>query len=194
MTEARILCVCKEIRVADLKLVLREGDVVWLDRDVAARSRDLAFARRAGAVQVRWATRCEVSKPPQVPARPVPPWLQRLRGAVAPSRPDVEDVARRAAEEAAALSSETFRAIVREEIRSALIGLPGTGPTTVVSPRTTTAPAADVPVFIPTNIVPTEEATISVSAETTGASGVDDASAALKAARGGSRRKSTKES
>lgn len=194
MTEIRVECTCAEIRVPDLGLVLRRGDVTWLDQPVASRSKDLAFAKRAGAVQVRCVSRCAVSKPPQLPARPAPPWLRRLRAAVTPSRPDVEDVARRAAEAVATQSSEMLREIVREELRSALAFVPASTSTQApATPARRTTPALDEPLFIPTHIVPTEEAAISVSAETTGASGVDDASAALKSARGGSRRKPTKE-
>lgn len=122
-----------------------------------------------------------------------------------------------AVRQAAAATRDMLRDVVREEVRAALEARP-VGTTTmtvgvdadqireavlsalssvsVVAPQgtRTTSQAGAVdgadPVFIPTGIVPTgDKSAITVNAETSSSGGVDDASAALKAARGGSKRK-----
>lgn len=211
MTEARIECTCAEYHLPELGLVLRRGQVVWVDESKAKRSRQLTQAVRARAVQVKWVARCEVAKPVPPTPTPVPPWLRR--------KPRVAPVATPNAEESPrtpdGVTLDQVREVVREEVQRALLpvhpaaavvdldaiegvvrrtmsgfisSLPA-GAAASTSKPPTLAGTPD-PVFIPSGIVPTDtKSAITVDAETTGASVVDDASAALKAARGGSKRK-----
>lgn len=226
MTEARVECLCPEYRIPDLGLTLYRGQVEWVDAERARRSKHLADAQRAGAVQVRWAARCEVSKPAPPPsASPVPPWLARRRRVLPETPPPVapQEVARRATEAEASRTRDALRDVVREEVQKALGNLRPPEATTVKvsidpdqvrdavlsalaaapqrelvvgAPVPSRVPAppplasAAEPVFIPTGIVPAEaKAAIAVEAETSGSAAVDDAAAALKAARGTARRK-----
>lgn len=79
MKEARIECTCSEIKLPDLNLSLTRGQVVWVSEDRAAKSEDLAHAKRIKAVSVRWEERCRVAK------RPTPPWLNpKTKGRATP--------------------------------------------------------------------------------------------------------------
>lgn len=52
MLQARLTCRTNTLRIDDLGLVLTKGDVVYISRDKAASSPELATAQRAGAVVV----------------------------------------------------------------------------------------------------------------------------------------------
>lgn len=67
MREAKVTCVCLEIRLKDLNLTLREGQKIWLTHERAQLSKDLAHAKRIGAVSITWKERARVTKPPPPP-------------------------------------------------------------------------------------------------------------------------------
>jgi len=199
MIEARVECLCTVgYQLADLNLVLHKGDVQWLPAAKARVSKDLLIAERAGAVSVRWEQRCEVTKP--APPSPHPPWLQRKNRAFASPPPPPRPAPPLAdpAEDVRAM----LRDVVREEVRDALRGRGGMVSSIGMTPeavqqavlealksfgggiaRGAPAPAShpsvddSAPLFIPSG------------AETSAFNEVDDASAALKAARNTRRKK-----
>jgi len=210
MMEARVKCLCPDYRLAELGLVLHFGDVVYVPADKARLSTELQLAEKVRAVEVRWGSRCEVSK------SPVPPWLKRKNRTFTTPEPtpvNHEDLERRAKEAARQEVGETIRDVVREEIQAALrsAGVSGQAPvdtsaivdavrsalagvTVPQSRPQKSAATSEVseaePVFIPTGIVPTEtKGAIEVPSETTSGADVADSSAALKAARGRTRKK-----
>ena len=67
MREAKVTCICAEIRLKDLNLTLREGQTIWVSPERAKLSKDLDHARRIGAVSIIWKERARVTKPPPPP-------------------------------------------------------------------------------------------------------------------------------
>ena len=63
MFEARITCLTRTFQIDDLTLNMVKGDVVFIPKEVADVSPDLARAKRAGAVQVTIVQRSQISKP-----------------------------------------------------------------------------------------------------------------------------------
>lgn len=64
MREARIKCLCRSLRLPDLKLILVKGQEVSLAEGLAVASGDLATAVRIKAVQVRYVTICTTQREP----------------------------------------------------------------------------------------------------------------------------------
>lgn len=207
MKEVRIQCmVGSGHRVEDLGLQLHYNQIEYIDADKANKSKDLAWARRVGAVEVRIIVRGRMAKKLPDPPRPAPPSVRMSRPARKPPGPapaakpeiDMEEVARRA-EAAAASASERavekalagFAAqpmVSQEMLEAALRNVLGPGGVIGSTPQTAAAPPAQTPdahpVFIPMGIVPTDvKVDISVETEATEAKGLDEAAAALKAAK-----------
>lgn len=210
MMEAQIKCLCAGYRLDDLGLSLTSGQVVYVPEARARESAELRHATKVRAVEVRWGSRCEVSK------APAPPWLKRKTRSFPTPEPVVsrDEIERQAKEVARREVGESLRDIIREELQQALrsavpastsvnvtpvdtnaivdavraafgSGAPGA---TVSGPRATTV--SDEPLFIPTGIVPTEtKGAIEIPSTTSSGDEVSDTAAALKAARGRSRKK-----
>lgn len=195
MTEARVECLCTTYNIPELGLELHKGEVVWVAEGRARTSEELAIAKRAGAISVRWEERCIVSR------SPTPPFLKR-RPAVpsfaTPTTPVVDHT------EVASKTAEALRDVVRQELQEALKGFVGQKPDADAigaAVRQALASAgrgdvrapvigSDAPVFIPTKITSDDTKTsINVTTETSGSSSVEDAAAMLKAARAGRKAK-----
>lgn len=208
MIEAKIQCLCTEYNFPLWGISLRKGEVVWINEGIAKSSEELAIAKRAHAVSVKYEERCAVSRPSIVPpylkGRPKVPLFAAPPPIV--STVDHQDVANRTA--------EALRGMVQEEIRNALAGqaVPSVDHAAIGDtvrkamasamadmPRGTTGRAVsivdgDVPVFIPSQITSTDtKSDIRVTTETTGSSSVEDTAALLKAARAGGRKPKNKE-
>lgn len=212
MMEAQIKCLCADYRIPDLGLVLTMGQVVYVPEAKARGSEELRLAMKVRAVEVRWGSRCEVSK------APAPPWLKRkARTFPTPepvvSRDEIERQAKEIARREVGESLRDIRDIIREELQQALRSAAPATPTVNVTSVDTAAiveavraalgsapsgaapgprapKAADEPMFIPSGIVPTEtKGAIEIPAATSSSDGVADAAAALKVARSRSRKK-----
>lgn len=192
MTEARIECTCPSFNIADINLLVRRGDVVWVSEEIARSSEDLRLAVRSGAVSVVYARRCSVSRSP-------PPPNVRMnraqRGGFVRTT-----VSAPAAEPAAPTPAQGFDARAIEEaiangISKAIQGLvasgslvPGNGVVggTPVARSTGLASAVvtSEPVYIPSNLVPSDNAaTITVAESSSEGTDLEAAAAALKATR-----------
>jgi len=66
MTEVRVQCVCTAIQLPDLGEKLFRGDVLFLSKDRADRSKDLALARANRAVICTEIVRCHETRPAPV--------------------------------------------------------------------------------------------------------------------------------
>ena len=75
MTEARILCRTRTLRIGDLGLTMLRGEVVYLPLEQASKSKDLKVARQAQAVEVTNVQRARETRapgtPPPVPRKPI---------------------------------------------------------------------------------------------------------------------------
>lgn len=198
MTEARVECLCTTYNIPELGLELRKGDVAWVAEGRARTSEELAIAKRAGAISVRWEERCTVSR------SPTPPFLKRRPAVPSFASPAAAPVVDHA--EVASKTAEALRDVVRQELQEALKGLSVGQKTDVdaigAAVRQALAGAgrgdvrapvigSDAPVFIPTKITSDDTKTsINVTTETSGSSSVEDAAAMLKAARAGRKAKS----
>jgi len=209
MKEAQIKCLCPDYRIPDLGLVLTFGQVVYVPEDKARQSQELRLATKVRAVEVRWGSRCEVSK------APAPPWLKRKARNFPTQEPTVthEEIERRAKEAARREVGESLRDIIREELQQAMKSMVAAPPTvthvTGADPEAIVAAVraalgdrapmsgaarapkvSDEPLFIPTGIVPTEtKGAVEIPSETSSGEDVADTAAALKAARGRTRKK-----
>jgi hypothetical protein len=124
MMEARIECKIREYPIADLGLMLRRGQIEWVDATKAKGSKELTHAVRIGAVSVRYEERFKVAKHPDPPPRRAPPsvGMSRPRRKTAPkasppAQPvvDTEAIAKRA-EEAARKAAREEGAATRAEL------------------------------------------------------------------------------
>jgi hypothetical protein len=216
MKEARIECLVREFPIHDLKLRLRKGQVEFVDETKAKGSKDLANARRLGAVRVRFVERSRVSKQP--PRNPPPPNVRlkkARRGGGKPPAPapaptvDMDEVRRVAREEARAGAKEGVEEALADfkgqpgvdqaTIEAALRNvLPGYSVPAASSGGTSSAPAPvkakgpEEPVFIPKAIVSKDAKELEVSSESSDAGDLDAAAAALKAAKPKRKRTSRK--
>jgi len=197
--EARIECLCPEYHITDMGIRFRRGESVWVSEEAARSSEELLLAVRSGAVSVVYARRCSVSRSPS------PPNVRLNRaqrsGFIArtlssepqptPERPD--QAPPQANVDAGAIEAAIARGVTKAIegliLSGALVpGGRGSSPTVVIG---TAAPvvSSDAPVYIPSNIVPTGDATtITVAQTSSGGADLDEAAAALKATR---KRKST---
>lgn len=202
MIEARITCLTAEFIVADLGMTLNYGDEVYISEGKARKSRDLKTGRRAGAVRVDYVQRYTMSKPPKPPARPLPPHVRMTRRGFKAGPPDTTASPESAKPQPSTPPKEDPRveALQREiaELRKVIQDLPGqmakalaaqAGPGTVHQTSRAPVPSGDEgghdePVFIPSNIVRKgEKAEVKVKSGSTKADGLDDAAAALRAAK-----------
>ena len=184
MVEARIQCQCPSYVLSDLGLHLHQGDVVWVSPDKISASVELRFARSIGAVSVSYVQRCQVYRAPPPPTvrlkrRTTPP-AQATAPAPAPSM------------DSTALEDAVARGVAKAvaELVSSGILIPGPRVDPVVVPSRTGAPTPvftatmNEPVYIPSNLVPTDASTtINVSSTESEGTDLDEASAALKASR-----------
>jgi len=192
--EARIECLCPEYHVTDMGIRFRRGESVWVSEEAARSSEELMVAVRSGAVSVVYARRCSVSRSPS------PPNVRMNRaqraGFIArtfPEQPQRTEPAPQASVDAGAIEEAIARGVTKAIegliLSGALVpGGRGSSPSVVIG---TAAPvvSSDAPVYIPSNIVPTGDATtITVAQTSSGGAELDEAAAALKATR---KRKST---
>lgn len=207
MKEIEITCLCRDIRLPDLGLVLTKGQVEHVEATLAKASRDLTQARQVGAVAVREVQRVRERRLPQgdpprhvfpkskKPMPPPPPAVIHPYSRPGESAtPRVGGVTPNTVTVQAVVDMGGLRQVVREEVSGALKDaiLQGLGPVSVgaaVRGRTV-APILDDraafpddgPTFIPDRIVPEgAKADIKVKAEETEDSGVNAAANALKA-------------
>lgn len=198
MKEAEITCLINRLRLADLNLDMVRGQQVRVPETQARASADLERFSRLGGVLVRYVEVAQVlrrtaAEVAQVLRRP-PPWSP-------PRTPPPQEVP------SGGVSIEQVRVIVREELEEfkaqllleLRLMLRDLRPVMSPAPQgvslapqggATQAPEEFIPVFIPARIGGDElKAEINVAAENTTSATVDDAAAALRAARG--RKKNT---
>ena len=182
MIESRIECLCFEINIPGVGL-LKRGQILWTAESVARSNPNVEHARQIGAVSVRYVERCQVSRMP-LPARlkqhaklPTP----NVVAPVAPSAPPppvglrAEDVASLVREAVSREVMPQLASVIREELSRVPNVINNIS--NVVSAKT--APS-DEPVFIPSNLVPTEGADITLKSEESSSGNLDDASEALR--------------
>jgi hypothetical protein len=207
------------------------GDVVFVERPKARRSKNLEEAKRIGAVKVTYIERSRMSKAP--PRSPPPPNVRLPRGVgrkaagTPPAAPapvagvDMGEIRRIAREEARAGAREGVAEGVEAGVKAALAGfqaptgqaisqdmleaalrnvLPSISVTNNAAPPSGARTAAkaptgpEEPVFIPKSIVDKDaKAELKTEADEGADTGLDEAAAALKAAKGtGGRKKRTR--
>lgn len=207
MIEARIQCLCNEYNFPLWNISLHKGEVVWINEDVAKGSDELALAKRARAVSVKYEERCAVSRPSFVPPflnrRPKVPSFAAPPPVMVATPVDHQEVANRTAEAlrgmvqeeiqkalAGQAASSVDHAAIGETVRKAMASAMADMPKATQAARPVSTVAGDVPVFIPSQITPSDtKSDIRVTTETTGSSSVEDTAALLKAARAGGRKK-----
>ena len=137
MKEASITCVTHEWVIPDLGLSMKKGQVEYKDAQQARQSKDLAEARRIGAVRVEFVERSRMAKkPPTAPRHPGPPNVRLGRGVrrqppqppPTPQVVDMDEIRRIAREEARAGAREGAAEGVEAGVRAALASLPAAGP------------------------------------------------------------------
>ena len=194
MKEARITCKTRTVKIADLDIDMVRGDVMFVPAEAASGSADLRVMQGAGAVEVYYVqrsreTRRRVLAPPHGPRIP----LKKRKAIVTVKSHEIDEdaLADKLMERLMPFVGQRVSGDVMErmqatlddsmqQIRQALQGTVGVRPG--VSPGT----MVDAPeiAFIPEGIVGAVEGTVEVQeAESEGSGGVDDAAAALKAAR-----------
>lgn len=190
MIESRIECLCFEINIPGVG-VLRRGQILWLGESTARTNPNVEHARQIGAVSVRYVERCQVSRMP-LPARlkqharlpapnaPVTPQAPKAE----PAAVSTEDMASMVREIARAESVAVVRevvpqlaSVIREELSRVSNNVVVNNVSVAPAPKT--APS-DEPVFIPSNLVPTESADINLKSEESSSGNLDDASEALR--------------
>lgn len=197
MREAKIKCLTNRYIIPSLGLVLRKGDEVFLSEEKARQSKELALATRNGAVMVEYVERYKVKKPPSPP----PPHVRMSRpgrGGVMrtpePAPPSPDPTPEKDAEALVQAVQDDLKAELAE-IKTLLKDLMSKGvqaPATATKDRQGTKRVKeDEPLFIPDKIVD-KSVDIKVSSEESNMDGLDDTVAALKAAKGGTRRRRTK--
>jgi hypothetical protein len=184
MTEARIECLCPSFYLSDLNLALRKGDIVWVLEETARSSEDLRFAVRSGAASVVYARRCSVSRSPPPPNvrmnRSQRNGFVRISG-IQSERPETpilvpQGVDAKALEEAIANGvAKAIQGLVASGAFGPSIGAPVVNNTPVV--------VSSDPVYIPSNLVPASDTTITIAKSSSEGADLEAASAALKATR-----------
>lgn len=197
MIEVEITCICPRIKVQDLGLTLTKGDVVHVSHEQARLSKDLEVARMASGVVTRFVKRCE-NRRFEEDARPkAPPHRGPGRKLVEATRPDSAVV--RGPVAFTGSPQEPVTVVLREELRAlrhelveavqAAAQQSWGKPPSHDSVPSGAAPVLPVlphsnPVFIPSNLVNTSvQMDITSTKSESESSGVEDAAAALKAAR-----------
>ena len=210
MKEARIECITQEFPIRDLGLKMKQGDVAFVEESAARTSADLAYARRIGAVRVRYVERSRMTKKPS-PSNPPPPNVRRIhqtrRTKTTSPVPtvDMEEIRRVAREEAKVGAREGVKEALKDfqgrpgidqatleaALRNVLPKITSTPRTTPAKPST--SPSPDEPVYIPKNIVSKDNSSeLSTKSEEGDAGDIDAAAAALKSKKGTSRRRRKK--
>lgn len=200
MIEARVECLCVEFNLPDINLQLRRNDVFWVAEDVARSSADLRMAVRSGAVAVLYTRRCAVHRSPPPPHVRLPRNTGKRFVPTFEARP-VETPAP-APVQSVTIDHQSIEDAIARGVASAIQGLlasgafvpagsGGSGSGSTVRAGNYGAPlvSTDDPVYIPSNLVPTEQGNmISVSETSLEGSDLNESAAALKAQR---KRKST---
>jgi len=194
MKEARITCKTRTVKIADLDIDMVRGEVVFIPVETASASTDLRVMQGAKAVEVFYVQRSQETRqhaPSAPPGRGTPPKKRKAIVTVKGHEIDEDALADKLMERLMPFVGQRVSGDVMErmqatlddsmqQIRQALQGTVGVRPG--VSPGT----MVDAPeiAFIPEGIVGAVEGTVEVQeAESEGSGGVDDAAAALKAAR-----------
>ena len=200
MIEARITLangVTSPIRIPDLGLILRLGEVRWADEKRVRKSICVEALIRAGKIRVSYERR---NKKPMSNPTPKPsihsvtmtrPATRVLTVAGAPSAPSV-DVEKLAAAVASAMAAQVqpaqpdttlLASMIERAVESAMakvsISVAGSGAGVVTQAAVMNGP--EEPVYIPSNIVGDKPVDIKTTAGVSDASGLDDAARALKA-------------
>lgn len=202
MREARIKCLTARYQIPSLGLILRKGDEVFVSEDKARQNKELMLALRAGAVRVEFVERYKVKKP----ANPAPPHVRLSRPGRAPvARPSsppapVVEHPEAVAQAAADAARQAVKASLQEDtedLRSELAEIKvllrdliahGSRVPAADTPKTS---SPDEPLFIPDTVVD-RSVDLKVAAEESEGENLDDAVAALKATKSGTRRRRTK--
>ena len=203
MIEARITLangVTSPIRIPDLGLILRLGEVRWADEKRVRKSICVEALIRAGKIRVSYERR---NKKPMSNPTPKPsihsvtmtrPATRVLTVAGAPSAPSV-DVEKLAAAVASAMAAQVqpaqpaqpdttlLASMIERAVESAMakvsISVAGSGAGVVTQAAVMNGP--EEPMYIPSNIVGDKPVDIKTTAGVSDASGLDDAARALKA-------------
>ena len=203
MIEARITLangVTSPIRIPDLGLILRLGEVRWADEKRVRKSICVEALISAGKIRVSYERR---NKKPMSNPTPKPsihavtmsrPATRVLTVAGAPSAPSV-DVEKLAAAVASAMAAQVQSAqpaqpdttllasMIERAVESAMakvsISVAGSGAGVVTQAAVMNGP--EEPMYIPSNIVGDKPVDIKTTAGVSDASGLDDAARALKA-------------
>ena len=200
MIEARITLangVTSPIRIPDLGLILRLGEVRWADEKRVRKSICVEALIRAGKIRVSYERR---NKKPMSNPTPKPsihsvtmtrPATRVLTAAGAPSAPSM-DVEKLAAAVASAMAAQVqpaqpdttlLASMIERAVESAMakvsISVAGSGAGVVTQAAVMNGP--EEPVYIPSNIVGDKPVDIKTTAGVSDASGLDDAARALKA-------------
>ena len=192
MTEARIECLCSTFNLADIQLMVRRGDIVWVSEEIARSSEDLRLAVRSGAVSVVYAKRCSVSRSPPPPNVRIN--YRALRGGfvrlqenppqVTPPVPPPQGLDAKALEDAVA--NGIAKAIQGLLTSGVLVpgGVPITGSGNAYAAPASVAVVTSEPVYIPSNLVPSDNATtITIAESSSEGTELEASAAALKATR-----------
>ena len=200
MIEARLTLangVTSPIRIPDLGLILRLGEVRWADEKRVRKSICVEALIRAGKIRVSYERR---NKKPMSNPTPKPsihavtmsrPATRVLTVAGAPSAPSV-DVEKLAAAVASAMAAQVqpaqpdttlLASMIERAVESAMakvsISVAGSGAGVVTQAAVMNGP--EEPMYIPSNIVGDKPVDIKTTAGVSDASGLDDAARALKA-------------
>lgn len=195
MIEAELTCICRRIELPDLDLVMVRGQKVYMPYQQALASMDLHGARRNGAVAVRPLKRYnkkragsrdakDIRPPPrQTPSLEVTPdraaLAQEMAGKI-PKGLTREEVAAEVQSQLAGMEARILAALAA--VQPQIVHMPGVAPEAPARPSGTVEP--DAPMFIPSGLV-AEDVKGAINAEKSESRGasLDDAAAALKAAR-----------
>ena len=206
MVEARLTLangVTSPIRIPDLGLILRLGEVRWADEQRARKSVCVEALIRAGKIRVSYERRNKkpMSNPTPKPSihsvtmtRPATRVLTVAGAPSAPSAPSV-DVEKLAAAVASAMAAQVqpaqpaqpdttlLASMIERAVESAMakvsISVAGSGAGVVTQAAVMNGP--EEPMYIPSNIVGDKPVDIKTTAGVSDASGLDDAARALKA-------------
>ena len=206
MREWQIECVCRTIRINDLNLNMKDGDVAHVPLDQARNSKDLKAARGAGAVLVSTVERFKERRQPESPKHRVRPMTgpapaQRIPEAEARATgkqgvPATVVIHETTTNNVTDVDTDALAEKVKNKLagelgdilRQAVAGIPvihlpgGSG--------AARASGSDEPRFIPSQIMSDDlSMDMSVEATATEGDGLDDAAAALSAIKGNKKKK-----
>lgn len=198
MVEARITLAPGEslVRIPDIGLILRLGEVRWADERVVRGSVCVDALIRAGKIRVSYERRNKkpMSNPtpkPSIHAVTMTRPSQRALSAVPVHAAPAVDVEKLAAAVASAMAAQAqpqpaqpdaalLASMIERAVESAMAKVTVTVAGTGVATTTTVTHGPDEPVYIPSNIVGDKTVDIKTTAGVSDASGLDDAARALK--------------